>query len=106
MLCAQLMESDRHLSQYSIGRGDTRLASRLSRRKRTQSAPPGGLPTVTEYSTKLVDWRQRFIEVPLFSQSPDYKFFLKGRDSKSMETKSCKQSVAFWGGLKGMLVRC
>ncbi|EIE24503.1 potassium transporter [Coccomyxa subellipsoidea C-169] len=58
----KLMESDRHLSQYSIGRGDTRLASRLSRRKRTQSAPPGGLPTVTEYSTKLVDWRQRFIE--------------------------------------------
>lgn len=61
----QLLESDRNLSQYSIGRGDTRLVSRLSRKQRTKSAPPGGLPTVTEHSTKLNDWRQRFIEVLL-----------------------------------------
>ncbi|CAL8467497.1 g7035 [Coccomyxa elongata] len=58
----KLLESDRNLSQYSIGRGDTRLVSRLSRRKRAASAPAGGLPTVTEYSTKLCDWRQRLIE--------------------------------------------
>ena len=62
----QLLESDRNLSQYSIGHGDTWLVSRLSRKQRTKSAPPGGLPTVTEHSTKLNDWRQRFIEVFFF----------------------------------------
>ncbi len=62
----QIMESDRSLSQYSIGRGETGLLRRMSQRKvgRSKSAPPGGLAVVSETSTKLSDWRQRFIEVP------------------------------------------
>jgi hypothetical protein len=59
----QIMESDRTLSQYSIGRGETGLFRRLSRRHRAHSAPPNSLPIVFETSTKLADWRQRFIEV-------------------------------------------
>ena len=42
------MASDRNLSQYKIGRGDISLVGRMSRRKRTVSSPPGGLPTVAE----------------------------------------------------------
>ncbi len=68
-LRAQLMASDRNLSQYKIGRGDISLIGRLSRRHRTVSSPPGGLPTVAEVPpaalppARPTDWRQRFIQV-------------------------------------------
>lgn len=71
MVCAQLMASDRNLSQYKIGRGDISLVGRISRRKRTMSSPPGGLPTVAEGPpaalppARPTDWRQRFIQVRL-----------------------------------------
>lgn len=66
---AQLMASDRKLSQYKIGRGDTSMRARLSMKKRTLSAPPGGLPTVSERSAttplpmRLNDKRQKFVQV-------------------------------------------
>ena len=68
---AQLMASDRKLSQYKIGRGDTSIRARLSRPVRSNTAPPGGLPTVSERAPlpgrlpgkALNDWRQRLIQV-------------------------------------------
>ena len=60
----QLLSSERSLSQYTIGRGSTRLAERLTSRKRASTAPSGALsPLAEEAPAKLNDWRQRFVEV-------------------------------------------
>ena len=64
MCTVQLLKSERNLSQYTIGRGNTSLVTRLSTRKRANSAPPGGLAPLQESApAKLNDWRQRFVEV-------------------------------------------
>ena len=60
----QLLSSERSLSQYTIGRGSTRLTERLTSRKRASTAPSGALsPLAEEPPAKLNDWRQRFVEV-------------------------------------------
>ena len=64
MPAAQLLMSERNLSQYTIGRGSTSLSARLSSRKSSKAMPPGGLPTLKEGApAQLNDWRQRFVEV-------------------------------------------
>ena len=60
----QLLSLERSLSQYTIGRGSTRLTERLTSRKRASTAPSGALsPLAEEPPAKLNDWRQRFVEV-------------------------------------------
>ena len=67
----QLLSSERSLSQYTIGRGSTRLTERLTSRKRASTAPSGALsPLAEEPPAKLNDWRQRFVEVRLLSLPP------------------------------------
>ena len=83
----QLLSSERSLSQYTIGRGSTRLTERLTSRKRASTAPSGALsPLAEEPPTKLNDWRQRFVEVRfLFCALP----------------LSCLYSQGFWA-VKGV----
>ncbi|CAK0787458.1 hypothetical protein CVIRNUC_010678 [Coccomyxa viridis] len=60
---SKLLSSERSLSQYTIGRGSTRLTERLTSRKRASTAPSGALsPLAEEPPAKLNDWRQRFVE--------------------------------------------
>ena len=64
IVAVQLLSSERSLSQYTIGRGSTRLTERLTSRKRASTAPSGALsPLAEEPPAKLNDWRQRFVEV-------------------------------------------
>ena len=76
---AQLLMSERNLSQYTIGRGSTSLSVRLSSRKSSKALRTGGLPTLKEGApAQLNDWRQRFVEVGQLCP-PTCKEWVNGR---------------------------
>jgi hypothetical protein len=76
---AQLLMSERNLSQYTIGRGSTSLSVRLSSRKSSKAMPSRGLPTLKEAApAHLNDWRQHFVEVGQLC-SPTCKEWVNGR---------------------------
>ena len=88
---AQLLSSERSLSQYTIGRGSTRLTERLTSRKRASTAPSGALsPLAEEAPAKLNDWRQRFVEVHFLLCPCCHPFrALKGLATPSQSLQSC-----------------
>ena len=87
----QLLSSERSLSQYTIGRGSTRLTERLTSRKRASTAPSGALsPLAEEAPAKLNDWRQRFVEVHLLFCALAPKAFRLSR-GRHTPGKACLQ---------------